>query len=220
MLQKRSIALQDRECLLHFDIHEMPASRMEDWLYNMADATGQDAGFPTSTTDAMENPGPLEALLRGWGVTLLAGLEYDKAKPLLDQMLECCWRTDLEPPVRMCAANVDEHIEDMHTLQALRRAALKLNLGFFRRGRRGERREVDYPRWHAYQAAMDQYKGLAIPENISPGMALLLRRGTATLRDLETEYSCGDMLDMIEALEIEHYNNWCVTEDRKHERSK
>ena len=65
------------------------------------------------------------------GLKALANVEYEKAQPLLDELLACCARTDAGVEQRCTPDTVDGYIEDVRTLFKLRVEAAKLNFGFF-----------------------------------------------------------------------------------------
>jgi hypothetical protein len=123
------VTLEDRGNPLRFKIREMPATRLESWLIRalimIGPALGKTGGEPASVPEAAS------ALLEG-GLSRLEGIDFAKAKPLLDELLGCCSRVLDSGHLQQCAPEtVDGYIEDVRTLFALRMEALKLNLAFF-----------------------------------------------------------------------------------------
>ena len=59
----------------------------------------------------------------------LGAVDYEKARPLLNELLECCTPADAVTP--LTPETADGIIEDVRTLFTLRKEALALNLGFF-----------------------------------------------------------------------------------------
>lgn len=128
MARKETVVeIQDREQLLTFRIREMSATRLESWMFRailiLADAGAKLPGSP--------DMGAAGKYLAENGLTALAGLDYDKARPLLDELLGCCSRVVERVEERCTPQSVDAYIEDVKTLFALRVEALKLNMGFF-----------------------------------------------------------------------------------------
>lgn len=83
---------------------------------------------PEGLSGGVENAGKY---LSEHGLKALANVEYEKAQPLLDELLACCARTDAGVEQRCTPDSVDGYIEDVRTLFKLRVEAAKLNFGFF-----------------------------------------------------------------------------------------
>jgi hypothetical protein len=120
------IDIQDREQLLTFKIKEMPATRLEAWIIR-ALLLLAGAGAPTPQEADLKAAG---AFLAQEGLSALSGIDYDKARPLLDELLGCCARVVEKVEERCTPASVDNYILDVNTLFTLRTEAVKLNLGF------------------------------------------------------------------------------------------
>lgn len=122
--------IRDGENVLRFRITQMPASRLEDWLYRAVLCLGPALELPEGT--GIEGVG--EALAKG-GLNKLAGIKYGDAKTLLDEMLSCAER-DLGNgqfmPVTL--ATIDGYVETVQALFQLRVACIKCNLGFLGAG--------------------------------------------------------------------------------------
>ena len=61
-------------------------------------------------------------------------MDYAKAKPLLDEMLGCCYRVIDRMEERVTPETADAYISDMSTLFKLRLEAFKVNFSFFGNG--------------------------------------------------------------------------------------
>lgn len=139
MRKEKKIVVNDRGQELAFVVREMPATKLESWIVRaglliagagLADGLlgGKSAGEPLDAAHAMQAAGQMIAqggdLLRALGT-----VDYEKARPLLNELLECCTPADAVTP--LTPETADGIIEDVRTLFTLRKEALALNLGFF-----------------------------------------------------------------------------------------
>ncbi|MDR2160561.1 MAG: hypothetical protein LBO77_00220 [Desulfovibrio sp.] len=120
------ITLQDRDQELIFKIREMSATRLESWMIR---ALLLIASSGVDTPDGADIQAVGEYLAER-GLRALGGIEYEKASPLLDEMLACCSRVVEKVEERCTPQTVDAYILDVSTLVRLRMEAAKLNLGF------------------------------------------------------------------------------------------
>jgi hypothetical protein len=120
------IDIQDREQLLTFKIREMSATRLEDWISRALLLLGGSAAGRANGTDVYT----AGSFLLNKGLTALAGLDYEKARPLLDELLGCCSRMVERVEERCTRDSADAYILDVKTLFRLRMEAARLNLGF------------------------------------------------------------------------------------------
>jgi hypothetical protein len=122
--------IKDGENVLRFRIKQMPASKLEDWLYRAVLCLGPALELPEGA--GIESIG---AALAQNGFSKIANIKYGEAKPLLDEMLACAER-DLGNgqfmPVNL--ATIDGYIESVQALFQLRLACFKCNLDFFAGG--------------------------------------------------------------------------------------
>lgn len=125
-----TLTLEDDGNPLAFRIRQMPATKMESWLMraglllaNSGLALPEGAGLHAAGTHLAKQ-----------GVSALSGIhvEYEQAKPLLDDLLHCCHRV-LDGGVEQAVteSTVDGYLTDFRNLFKLRAEALKLNLDFF-----------------------------------------------------------------------------------------
>ena len=122
--------IKDGENVLRFKITQMPASKLEDWLYRAVLCLGPALELPEGA--GIESVG---AALAKDGFSKLGNIKYSEAKPLLDEMLSCAER-DMSNgqlmPVTM--STIDGYIETVQALFQLRVACFKCNLSFFGNG--------------------------------------------------------------------------------------
>lgn len=139
MRKEKKIVVNDRGRELAFVVREMPATKLESWIVRaglliagagLADGLlgGKSAGEPLDVAHVMQAAGQMAAqggdLLRALGA-----VDYEKARPLLNELLECCTPADAVTPLTPDTA--DGIIEDVRTLFTLRKEALALNFSFF-----------------------------------------------------------------------------------------
>lgn len=131
MLKVKEITLQDREHTFTFVIKEMPVTQLESWITRaLLVATSAGVKLPGGGTPGLASAGELLAE-KGLGlISTLGALDYDRVKPLLDEMLGCCYRKIDKVQERCTPETVDGYIQDVTTLFKLRVEAFKLNLGF------------------------------------------------------------------------------------------
>jgi hypothetical protein len=127
------VAITDRGAELRFRITEMPATRLESWVMRALLLLGPVLGKVDGEDVTLADAGRLLGSKDLWSV--LSTIDYDRGKPLLDEMLECCERIDAGVPQRCTSSSVDAYVSDVSTLFKLRMEALKLNLAFFGQGR-------------------------------------------------------------------------------------
>lgn len=121
------IQLQDRDKTLDFIIKEMPATQLESWIIR---AVLLIAGSGLTGVPGGADIQKAGAYLSEKGLGLLSSLDYEKAAPLLDELLACCHRK-IDKHLELCTPqSIDGYVEDFTTLIKLRAEAIKLNLGF------------------------------------------------------------------------------------------
>ena len=130
MRKEKIVTLQDREQKLTFRIREMTATRLESWMIRALLLLASSGGAAPGGTD-LKSAG---AFLAEHGLSALGSVDYDKAQPLLDELLGCCSRVVENVEERCAPETVDSYILDVQTLLKLRMEAIKLNLGFLKPG--------------------------------------------------------------------------------------
>lgn len=140
MRKEKRITVNDRGRELAFVVREMPATKLESFIVRaglllaasgLADGLigGADAEAP-DVAHVMEAAGRMLGSDQGAGLLrALGSLDYEKARPLLGDLLGCCTLEGSVAP--LSEETADAVIEDVRTLFTLRKEALALNLGFF-----------------------------------------------------------------------------------------
>ena len=121
MRNEKIIELEDRGNKLTFKIREMSASQHEDGPH----------GPDIPAGGGVEGIGKY---LAEHGLAAIGNVDYAKAKPLLDEMLGCCYRVIDRMEEKVTPETADAYIKDMTTLFKLRVEALKTNFSFFGSG--------------------------------------------------------------------------------------
>ena len=130
MRNEKIIELEDRGNKLTFKIREMSATQLEDWTMR-AVLVLAGAGSDIPASGGVEGIGKY---LAEHGLAAIGNVDYAKAKPLLDEMLGCCYRVIDRMEERVTPETADAYISDMSTLFKLRVEALKTNFRFFGNG--------------------------------------------------------------------------------------
>lgn len=120
------ITIEDRGQPLTFKIREMSAIRLESWIIR---ALLIIAGSGTQVPEGSDIRAA-GAFLAEKGLGAFSNIDFDKAQPLLDELLGCCSRVVEKVEERCTPQSVDNYIMDVTTLFKLRMEAIKLNLGF------------------------------------------------------------------------------------------
>lgn len=119
-----TIGITDGGLEKSFRIRQMPATKLEAWIAQALLLAGGTEIDPTAFAGNADSQIAV-------GMKALAGVSYEKAKPLYDEMLECCAVIVGGTFHDLSLVNADTHIEDVKTLFKLRMEAAKLNLDFF-----------------------------------------------------------------------------------------
>jgi len=123
MREPVTVTVKDGDSDIRIRITPMPALKAESWLMRAALALG--AGL--KELDTQMKP---EALL---GCLLSA--DYEKVKPLLEELLVCCERvTDSGSTIALNPATIEGVIEYPTTIFTIRVCVLRATFGFFTNG--------------------------------------------------------------------------------------
>lgn len=137
MRKEKTIVIDDRGRSLTFKIREMSALRLESWIARAGILLAA-TGILDETRVDVRNAGEIAAgvarAVGESGISALGRLDYDKARPLLDELLSCCSRVDAGVEQPLTPDVLEGFIEDVRTLFTLRKEALALNFGFFAQG--------------------------------------------------------------------------------------
>ena len=108
-----------------FKITEMPALKAEKWAtraFLALAASGLD--LPTDVNAGM-------AGIAALGLDVFRNLDFEKAEPLLDEMIECVqFQPSAQAPARELLLGNEGDIEEVGTLLTLRMAVFKLHVNF------------------------------------------------------------------------------------------
>lgn len=117
------VELSDGGANKKFIVKKMGAYQAEAWLYRAALAIGR-------------NVPDIIGMFKGDRAVLVKSLlsvDYEQARPLLDELLACCSLVNGEAKVQM-GRDASAYIADPTTLMKLRIEAAKANFGFFMDG--------------------------------------------------------------------------------------
>ncbi|MBO7696959.1 MAG: hypothetical protein J6T10_30380 [Methanobrevibacter sp.] len=127
MRKEKEIKIEEgRDAGKVFKIIEMPAFQMDKWATRALLVLGKSKKGGILAIGSMG----MEDLLSS-----LSDVEYEKAEPLLQELLDCCWfMNSTGTSVQLKKENVDGIVEDWTTLFKLRLEALTLCVGFLGQG--------------------------------------------------------------------------------------
>lgn len=143
MREKRYITIKDGENDLLFSVEQMPALKLEKWIYravillakaNGAEIAGESMKDARAAVAKLKS-GDADGSGVAWIVNTIGGLDFDKAEPLMDEMMGCVKllpdanNRAVEMP--MSATTIEGHISSPLTLMKVRLEALKANFSFF-----------------------------------------------------------------------------------------
>lgn len=108
-----------------FKITEMPAFQADRWATRALLQIGKSQKGGIMALGSME----MSEIINSF-----SELDYDKAEPLLQELLECCAFVKDGTSITLTKDMVDSIVEDWTTLFKLRMEALQLNVGFLEQG--------------------------------------------------------------------------------------
>lgn len=126
--KEKTITIKDRDNELTIYIIEMPATRTEAWINRLLcvlASSGIEVPKGANMSGAVSH-------LSKVGAAALNNLDYEKIRPLYDELMGCCENVlSNGDKVKLTPETVDAVIEDFTTLYKLRMEVLKLHFGFF-----------------------------------------------------------------------------------------
>ncbi len=131
MRKEIELSLTDRGKELCFILREMPATQLEKWLMRAVLLLSQSNRNAQSDTDDNALTYGVHKLFSQKGINALLDVDFEKAEPLIDELLTCVHRKIDSALMAVTPQNVDTFIEDVQTLFCLRMEVIKLNLDFF-----------------------------------------------------------------------------------------
>lgn len=122
------ITLNDRGRDLKFKIKQMCVTQQESWLIRTSLLIARSLGRGDFDIGRLLSGDGLRGfVMSGDAIKALAGLSYEEAVPLLEELLKCCSRVlDSGGEMQCSTETVDGYIEDVLTLLNLRAEAFKL----------------------------------------------------------------------------------------------
>lgn len=133
MRKEEIITVNDRGNELIFRIREMPATKLEGWLFRVGAALVS-TGFAKTedVADGIDTTKYIANLLMKDGLRFLGNLDYEKTvKPLVEDLYSCVEQKVGEAYLAVTADNIDSKVEDIRSLFAIQKAVITLHLGFF-----------------------------------------------------------------------------------------
>lgn len=107
-----------------FRLHEMPASQAEAWATRLLLALGKSGVEVPEGFLSMGMAG-----IAAIGIRAIGNLQWDVARPLLDEMMSCI-RIQPGPNPAIVRALIEDDIEEVATRMRLRDEVINLHLGF------------------------------------------------------------------------------------------
>ena len=129
MRKEVRVTIEDGSSKHNFVIRQMPASKLEWWIIRAVQVLGP-------ALEIQEGKG-IEAIgeaLANKGLAGLSKVDPEKAKPLLDEMLETASRLLEGAEYPVTVDTVDGYIETIQCLFKLRVECFKVNFSFFGKG--------------------------------------------------------------------------------------
>ena len=127
MLKTKNITIEDNGKKLNFAIRQMPAMKAWHWCNKvilLLCSAGADIPMSKGFAGALE-------YVKEHGLGVLGGLDYEKARPLLEELLGQCYRIMERQEEQVNPATCEAYIEDLATIYVLEREAMMLSLPFF-----------------------------------------------------------------------------------------
>lgn len=137
MRKEITVTIDDRGNERKFRIVEMPATKLQSWAFRAALLLTSALDFKGVDTNGGVDSSTLSRIfdhLLKHGIGELSKIDFARAEPLIDELLECCYRIDGGVSQQCTRNTVDGFIEDVKTLFKLEMESAKLNLDFFGSG--------------------------------------------------------------------------------------
>lgn len=134
MRKEKTVTLEDRGNKLVFKIREMSATAAEFWIMRLIKTLGA-AGV--KIPGGADLAGAMRYFVAN-SREVMAALDVESVRGLFDDLLRSCSRVVGKVEEPCTPETVDDYIEDVRTLWALKMAALEVNFGFFGEDKRSE----------------------------------------------------------------------------------
>ena len=129
MRKEVRVSIEDAGIQHEFVIRQMSASQLEWWIIRAVQCLGPALELPEGK--GLESIGEV---LANRGLAALSGVDPEKVKPLLDEMLETASRIVEGREIPCKIATVDGYFESVTSLFKLRVECFKANFDFFATG--------------------------------------------------------------------------------------
>lgn len=130
MLKTKNITIDDNGNKLTFVVRQMPALQAWHWCNKvilLLCEAGADIPLENGFTGAVE-------YIREHGLGVLGKLDYAKAQPLMEELLQQCSRLVDRMETQVTPDSCEAYIEDVRTLYLLEKEAFVISLPFFKAG--------------------------------------------------------------------------------------
>ena len=130
MLKTKNITIDDNGNKLTFVVRQMPALKAWHWCNKvilLLCEAGADIPLENGFTGAVE-------YIREHGLGVLGKLDYAKAQPLMEELLQHCSRLVDRMETQVTPDSCEAYIEDVRTLYLLEKEAFVISLPFFKAG--------------------------------------------------------------------------------------
>lgn len=138
MREKRTVTIKEGSRELTFAIKPMSAWKLEKWMYRAAIQVARANGMDVVGDSIEDAQNAMKGLQAGeesgikWIASTIGGLDFEKAEPLLDELMECARLvTGTGVEMELTSQTIDGQIDSPITLMKLRLECLKANFGFF-----------------------------------------------------------------------------------------
>lgn len=130
MLKNKNVTIDDNGNKLTFVVRQMPALKAWHWCNKvilLLCEAGADIPLENGFTGAVE-------YIREHGLGVLGRLDYAKAQPLMEELLQQCSRLVDRMETQVTPESCEAYIEDVRTLYLLEKEAFMISLPFFKAG--------------------------------------------------------------------------------------
>lgn len=140
MRRSIEITITEEGSPITFRIQQWAATEKESWILRAVLALAGSAGGNVDIDLAGGvSAEALVAELGRKGLSIFAGLKYETVKPLMDDLLSCCYHKVGTAEIRCTPENIDGVLTDVKSLFRLRTEAFKVNFpDFFTRSEAAE----------------------------------------------------------------------------------
>ena len=117
---------------LEFRISQMPATRLEFWLIRVGALIAGTGLLKIEQADSSDQVlDALVGMILTDGLKCLGELDFEKIRPLIDELYTCVEHKVENAYSQVTAENIDGKISSVKSLFELQKEVIKFNLGFF-----------------------------------------------------------------------------------------